>query len=286
MAQKIVNEFRLDVGGAVIGIACPTAEYAASFSDYFGVPNSDKEPDLTLDLDFIFHDRDIEIPESLFTTKIVSGNNFDIAGGIVRGETGPGNDEIRLFVKIGLTHGQASRVFEQLLYQAFYSVCRILHRDSLLIHCSGVINQDRGYLFVGPSGSGKSTIASMSEQYTVLNDEICILDFKNGSITLQGTPFNGYYKNKKSGAAPLHAIFLIRHGKTHAVSPAKISEAVPLLAKEIVPPVALQEELNPKVFIRMLDQSDRIFHSTRIFWLDFLPDSGFWKNIEELEKNN
>jgi hypothetical protein len=282
MAQKNVKEFRLDVGGAVIGIVCPTAEYAASFSDYFGVPNSDKEPDLTLNLNFVFHDNEIEIPESLFTTKIVSGGSFDIAHGIVRGEAGTGNNEIRLSIKIGLTHGQASRVFEQLLYQAFYSICKIRQRYSLLIHCSGVIHRDRGYLFVGPSGSGKSTIASMSEHYTVLNDEICILDFNNGSITLQGSPFNGYYKNKKAGAAPLQSIFLIRHGKNHTISPIKISEAVPLLAKEIVPPVALQEELNPKVFIRMLDEADLLFHSTRIFRLEFLPDNGFWKNIDAL----
>lgn len=279
MAQKKVNEFRLEVGSTVIGITCPTEDYAVSFSDYFGQLSSEKDPDLVLNLDFIFHKDAVEIPESLFTTKTVAGAGFDIAGGLVRGEPGSRPGEINLLVKIGLTHGQATRVFEQLLYQAFYSICRMKNRDSVLIHCSGVIEGGRGYCFVGPSGSGKSTIASLSGAHTVLNDEICLLDFTEGPITLTGTPFNGYYKNKKNGSAPLESIFLIRHGTTHAISPVKISEAVPQLAREIVPPIAIDGEWTPTVFIRMLDLAERIYHAAPVQRLDFLPDSGFWTTI-------
>jgi hypothetical protein len=282
MDKKKLNEYLLLVGHTVIGIRCPTADYAESFSAYFGVPSAEREPDMAIDLDFLFQEGDLEIPESLFTGKTVRGGALEISGGIVTGEIGAGGALVRLHVNKGLTHGPATRVFEQLLYQAYYTCRGIRNLDSLLIHCSGVVYRGEGFLFAGPSGSGKSTIAELSAGHTVLNDEICLLDFNNGGITLHGTPFNGYYKNKKSGSARLRAVFLISHGAAHAISGAARSEAVPKLAKEIVPPVALHEAMDRLVFIRMLDMADRIYSMVPVYRLEFLPDRSFWKEIDGL----
>ncbi len=282
MSERKVNEFRLEVGKAVIGIICPDEEYAVSFSDYFGVPNSEKKPDITLTLNLVYHEEDVQIPDSLFTTKTVVDKTIHFADDIVVGTIGPGHDEIELSVKIMLTSSHVTRVFEQLLYQAFYSACRINPCDSLLMHSSGVIYRDDGFLFTGPSGTGKSTIASLSGNYHVINDEICLLDFHDGSATLHGTPYNGNFKDKKGGCAPLKAIFLIAHGRAHSISDMERGKAVPLLAKEIIPPVALQENFNPKIFIQMLDMAERIYNTVPVYRLEFLPDSGFWENIDAL----
>jgi len=280
MSKRKVNEFRLEVGRAVIGIICPNKEYAESFSDYFGVVNSKKEPDFTIVLNLIYHEKNIDIPNSLFTTKTVTNDTINIADGTVLGKIGPDPGQIQLSVKIGLTHTEVTRVFEQLLYQSFYSACETKSYDSLLMHSAGIIYRNEGYIFTGPSGSGKSTIASISKNHHVINDEICLLDFNNGNIILHGTPYNGTFKNKKGGSAPLKVIFIIKHGTDHSISEIEKSKSVPMVAKEIVPPVPIQEEFKPKVFIRMLDMADRICQSIPVYMLEFLPDSGFWKEID------
>jgi hypothetical protein len=282
MSERKVNEFRLEVGNAVIGIICPSEEYAESFADYFGVPNSTKKPDITLTLNLVYHEEEIKIPDSLFTTKTIIDNNFNIADGLVLGKMGPDPDVIQLSVKIGLTEAEVTRVFEQLLYQTFYSACRIKPYYSLLMHSSGVIYRNDGFLFTGPSGSGKSTIASLSGDFHVINDEICLLDFHNESIMLHGTPFNGNFNDKKSGSARLKAVFLIAHGAMHSISEVERGKAVPKLAKEIIPPVPLQEQYNPKIFIKMLDMADRIYRTVPVYNLEFLPDNGFWTEIDKL----
>jgi hypothetical protein len=280
MSKRKVNEFRLEVGRAVIGIICPNKEYAKSFSTYFGVANSKKEPDITLNLNLIYHEDDIAIPDSLFTTKTVANDIINIADGIVLGKIGPDPNHVQLSVKIGLTHTEVTRVFEQLLYQSFYSACRAASYDALLIHSAGVIYHDDGFIFTGPSGSGKSTIAALSKNHHVINDEICLLEFNNGNVMLQGTPYNGTFKDKKSGSAPLKAIFIIKHGSSHSISEIDKSKSVPMLAKEIVPPVPLQEEFKSIIFIRMLDMANLISRSVPVYMLEFLPDSGFWKEID------
>lgn len=282
MSHAKINEYRLEVGSFVIGLHCPTENYADSLADYFGVRSSPKEPDVRLHLEVVVHNTEIDIPESLFTAKNVDGRTFSIGDGVVRGEVMSGPDEIRLRVKKGLMIGQSARVFEQILYQAFYSCRGIRNSNAILVHCSGVVYRGDGFMFAGPSGSGKSTIASLSRDYHVLNDEICLLEFTGGGIMIHGTPFNGFFKDKKTGAAPLRAVFLLRHGRSHAISASKEAEAVPLLAKEIVPPVALHEQQTGKIFINMMDTAGSVCRSVPVYRLDFLPDAGFWGEIDRV----
>lgn len=281
MADKNLKEFRLEVGDSIIGIICPSEEYAKSFSTYFNVKNSAKEPDILINLNLVAHDDDIEVPNSLFTTKIVDGDRFNIDHDLVKGIINHEKHEIDLWVKICLTSGGLTRIFEQILYQAYYNCCRIKNSSSILLHCSGVIFKGDGYIFCGPSESGKSTVANLSMDHIVINDEICLLEFKDDRIILHGTPFNGYYKNKKEGTCILKSIFLIEHGKAHKISPVDRAEAVKRIAKEIVPPIGLNEEITSKTFIDMLDIADKIYLLTQIKKLQFLPDKGLWDEIEK-----
>src|SRR4030042_4902939 len=114
-----IHGFRMEIGDSVIGITCPTLKYFKYLSDYFSVRNSEREPDITVNLNFIHHEESIEIPDSLFTTKKIMNTNFIIAHGLVHGKIGPEINKIQLWVKTGLAHGQAIRVFEQLLYKLF-----------------------------------------------------------------------------------------------------------------------------------------------------------------------
>jgi len=89
-------------------------------------------------------------------------------------------------------------------------------KGCLLVHGSSIIQNNKGYLFLGVSGSGKSTIAELSNA-TILNDEISLISIEdNGEIFIQGTPFYGDLKQGANLKSKLEAIYLIQQSnKTH-----------------------------------------------------------------------
>lgn len=281
MAKKNNNEFRLAVGDLVIGLICPSEDYAESMMNYFGVASSKKKPDIRLTLNPIPHNNIIKIPNSLFTTKVVRGSTFNISNNLVSGNLKKdGSGEINF--KECLAEGQLTRVFEQLLYQAFYSACKIKKNNAFLVHSSGAIYRNKGFLFFGPSGSGKSTVANLSRKHHVLNDEICLISNKGDKVYLNYTPYNGFYTDKKQGYAPLKAIFYLKHGISHKIADIKKSEAIKLLAKEIVPPISLTETIKSSTFMDMLNKAERLYDKVDIKKLVFLPDGGFWDEIDKI----
>jgi hypothetical protein len=286
MVTGMKSEYRLRIGDANICITCPSEEFARALRDYLGYFSPETDFDIKLKLKIKKHFNDLYIPDSLFTIKKVKGNKFTIGEKLVSGYFEPVTGKGKLIVKEVLTKGLLRRVFEQVLYQAFYSVCRLKKSDSVLVHSSGVIYRGRGYLFSGPSGTGKSTIARLSRQYHVINDEICLLEFRGERIILHGTPFNGYFREKKPGSAELDTIFLISHGDSHAISPIAKPDAVKKLAREIIPPIALNEAMGPEIFPRMIDIASRVHKYVPMKGLSFTPDPRFWDEIQKITEDS
>ncbi len=280
MYHGIKSEYILRVGDAVICIICPSEEFARSMREYLGYYSHDTDCDIKLELKIKRHSQELYVPDSMFTIKKVTGNKFTMGDSLVSGYFKPLTGKGKLIVKEVLTSGPLRRVLEQVLYQAYYSACSIKKSDSVLIHSAGVIAGGRGFLFTGASGTGKSTIARLSRQYHVLNDEICLLEFRENRVILHGTPFNGYFREKKPGSAELDTVFLINHGSNHYISRTKKPDAVKNLAREIIPPVTLNEELGAEIFPRMIDIASRIYECASIMRLNFTPDPLFWEKIQ------
>ena len=154
--------------------------------------------------------------------------------------------------------------------------------DCSLIHAAGVVRGGAGYLFVGASGAGKSTIARLSAGDQVLNDEICMVAFTDGPPSLHGTPFNGFFRDKVEGQAPLKAVFLLAQGEAHRLLPVGPSEAVSAVFQQVVPPVALDEPVGKAAYERMLDTAGRLLASVPAYRLEFRQDAGFWSRIDDL----
>ena len=85
MAQKKDNEYRMSIGETVLGIECPSAEYASELEEYFGVKSTAADPHVSLRLEIIAHEDVPEIPNSLFAGKKVTGEGFSIAGDLISG---------------------------------------------------------------------------------------------------------------------------------------------------------------------------------------------------------
>lgn len=278
---QAARECRIGVGPATLSLVCPSPEYAASLRDYFETGVVDREPDLRLDLEIVPHEDLPRVPDSLFSTKRVDGMRLDIDDGLVTGEIDPGQRRGRLRVQGILTKEPLTRVFEQLLYQAAYSAFFQRRDPVVLVHSCGVRIDGGGYLFVGESGVGKSTIAELSLRsgHEVLNDEICLVEFGPDGPVLHSTPFNGLYREKRSGSAPLRAVLLPKHGPAHRIEAISPAFALAILTGQIVAPLPLQEQLDQAVSARMLDAATRLVQAAPVRRMEFTPDAGFWPAV-------
>jgi len=266
------------IGETTINLKCPTPDYAKGIREYFAsgkIVNSDIE----IELKITAEDEAIQIPESLFTTKSVQNNSFSIKGNCAKGHFDPDLGKGLIQAHHLLTSSTRTRLFEQLLYQAFYSASKKMHYNAILIHSCGIIKEDSGYLFVGKSGSGKSTIAELSKNYCVLNDEITMIELDKEKPVIHSTPFNGYFKAKTKGSSALKAIFFLEHAESHRVSIEKVSIAVKNLFQEIVPVIGLEEEINHETHTTMLNYATIITQKIPVYKLEFSPDPGFWEEI-------
>lgn len=282
--QVPARECRIGVGPATLAIECASPEYAASLRDYFAtgvIVDGARRPDLRLELEVVPHEDLPRVPDSLFATKHVDGGAFDIDGGLVTGTIDSRRGHGRLRVRGILTKEPLTRVFEQLLYQAAYSVFLRSRAAVALVHACGVQVDGAGYLFVGESGCGKSTIAALSHQtgYRVLNDEICLVEFGPDGPVLRSTPFNGLYRDKQAGSARLRALLLPRHGVGHRLEKISPAFALARLTGQVVAPLPLEEPLTEAVSTRMLDLATQLVQSAPVRGMDFTPDAGFWPVI-------
>lgn len=144
-----------------------------------------------------------------------------------------------------------------------------LNKKGLLFHSAGVIDKNRGYLFIGSSGKGKTTISYLfqKENSTILNDDKIIVYPQNGTLWLSGTPWHGRNYNCCSLRAPLRKIFFIDHGRKNEILPSNSRTIIPALLKHSHFP--LWDTLATK---NAIDFCNKIAQQVPIAELHFLPD--------------
>lgn len=154
-----------------------------------------------------------------------------------------------------------------------------LKEGGLLLHSSGVIRQDAGYVFFGPSGAGKTTTSRLaSRQAIVLSDDLVIIRLLNEQYHLFGVPFKGELSDapRANQDAPLKGIFRLRQDVRHYIEPMSRVIAVAEMAGS-APFINNIPALNGK----LLMTCNRIARAVPIQQLHFRRDDGFWKVIDE-----
>ena len=275
-----MNQLKLAVGPVTIGLEFEEENLLSHFYEYFSGQVSEDEPQININIRFTDEGDFTTVPNSLFLTKKTGENSFEAGNGLIKGQFNKKLNKWTFIVHYLIVKGEYARVFEQILYQAYTSVSQ--NGNTSLIHSSGVIKDGWGYLFVGPSESGKSTVALLSQKFQVINDEINIVNLNSDTPILEGTPFNGLYREKKAGKAPLKGIFILNQAPFHGVERIGGGKAIKPLAQEIIPPIGLDEELSSTTYLKMMDKAKNISETVPIYRLDFLPDDGFWDIISKL----
>ena len=279
------NECRLAIGDFCFSLACTDANIATCFQEYYsGFLSDERKPDFVIELDVAHHPVGMyQVPDSLLMTKKVHGNHFSFASGLLEGTFYSSENRCEIVVKEALLGGFCIRVFEQFLYQVYYTL--LYNQDprpiSFLIHASGVIRDGKGFVFSGRSGSGKSTIADLASQEIVLNDEIVMIEDQHGSLVVRSTPFNGRYRTKKDYAAPLRAIFMLEHARENSLKPLGKADFVRRFVKEVVCPVPLLSMDRKSAFSETLAFCSELVENVPTYQLGFRPDRSFWECIQE-----
>lgn len=280
MSNHPCNEFRLDLGGCVIAFHCDPAPFSGFLSYWFDRPTTLKDPHIHLEMELVPHRESLKLPNTLLQTKTVDGKGgFDIDNGLIRGYYDPTTRRGKIEAKAVLAQGELMRVMEQIFYQAFFSARQAAGLDSILVHSSAAIADGQGFLFVGPSEAGKSTAILNSSAHHVLGDEMNLIHFTEEGLVLEGSPFNGLFRDKKPGKAPLRAVFLLNQASRHSIEEIGSAEAGSILAAEIVPMVSLDEVPGVNTVPDMVEVAAKVIGQTSVKRLNLLPDPGFWSVI-------
>ncbi len=87
-------------------------------------------------------------------------------------------------------------------------------RDGIILHGSGLIFKEKGYLFVGHSDAGKTTLVKIFNHHAkILNDDRMIVRKENSRFYLYGTPWHGELSLVAPDRVPLKAILFLNQAK-------------------------------------------------------------------------
>jgi hypothetical protein len=154
-----------------------------------------------------------------------------------------------------------------------------LARGGLLLHASGVVRGEKGYVFFGHSGAGKTTIANLSTPSLVLSDDLVIVRRMGRRVLVYGVPFCGAERAapRTNAVAPLVALFAPLQAPDHRVEPLSPAAAAGRLAS-CVPFVMHQ----PHAIRQVMETCAGLLDLVPSYLLHFRKDSEFWEVIDDL----
>jgi hypothetical protein len=124
---------------------------------------------------------------------------------------------------------------DDLLFQHHLAVA-----GRLVVHCCGLVVDGAAVVFCGHSGAGKSTTARLwsrlDPRTLVLSDDRIVLERGPRGFRAHGTPWHGEGRFAAAAAAPLRALFFLRHGARTRVSPVAVPDAAARLFARTFPP--------------------------------------------------
>ncbi|OGP69763.1 MAG: hypothetical protein A2Y80_10460 [Deltaproteobacteria bacterium RBG_13_58_19] len=141
----------------------------------------------------------------------------------------------------------------------------------VIFHALGLVDQGRGWLFVGVSGAGKSTMAALWKESgaLLLSDDRIIVRPREGCFWMYGTPWHGDGGIGVPDGAPLERIFFLAQTPENRVQSLTIRETATRLLVCCFPPF-----YDPAGMAFTLELLGEIAEATPVAELGFVPDPG------------
>jgi len=98
-----------------------------------------------------------------------------------------------------------------------------------MLHSCGIVDDNKGYIFVGSSGSGKSTLAKLWRRTAcadILSDEYVIIRSSRQRFRMYGTPWFSNAGTYHTRDCDLSKIFIIEHASANYIVPISGVEAM------------------------------------------------------------
>jgi len=150
------------------------------------------------------------------------------------------------------------------------------YNDGLMIHASGIYDNDRGYIFSGISGIGKTTITKIwnNEKAFIINDDRLIISKNSDKYYIYNTPMNYIDDSKMSS---LNYIFFLKQSSMNYAKKLNGSQSVAQLMSHCI-----QHNYDGGMVSGLLTLCSDICLRIPVYELGFVPD----KSIVQFIRNN
>ncbi len=78
MNRNSLDECRLQIGDICCSLRFKDTHYSESVRNFYKDFLSENEPDLTIEVNIVLHNEEIDIPSNILMSKTVDGNNFNL----------------------------------------------------------------------------------------------------------------------------------------------------------------------------------------------------------------
>lgn len=260
----------LEIGGVCIEVRSDNRRLIEEIVDRYKAFASDKAPSVRLDV-FVdeamsvkdSHDLDVVLDEA---SVLFARNDFF---GII--------DYSQLYGKVVLSWSEELQVpisFDTYLRCSLIPV--LLKEDKFLVHAASVIKDAKGHVFSGPSECGKTTISRLSTEYSILSDELVIIERDGDAFMVHGTPFWGELEGVGlKERAPIKAIFLPVKSAEISLERLDQIQACEMFLENVM----FLDEIGIKRGLFELATS--LCESVPFYRLHFLKDKSPWRYIDE-----
>ncbi|MCR5201471.1 MAG: hypothetical protein K6D02_00060 [Lachnospiraceae bacterium] len=144
---------------------------------------------------------------------------------------------------------------------------KLVKFDCFMLHSSGVVVDDRAYLFSAPSGTGKSTHTGLwmkhfGDKAHILNDDKPAIRFRDGKVYACGTPWSGSSELNVNEEVLLQGIGIVRRSEVNKIEIMKESDVIFNIMDQTIRP----ESADGNIFL--LSMLDKLVKSVKVWKLE------------------
>ena len=271
MAKPNLHSLMLSIGEISVLVLSESQEFMAQTGErYANFISTERTPLLRIEVNILPEERapnlatEMERPEVMFDHGTERGT-FAWLG--LSGEIDLASRKARMSCALNPI---ALNSFLRFVYSLV-----LLKEAGFLVHASGLIKNQKGYIFPGKSGVGKTTLARLSPGATLLSDDIPLVKMVDTPLIF-GTPFWGDLAvGGEKTSAPLAGIYFpVKDKKNYAerLKPRQVFE-------RLLPNVVFffkNEKFSKQLFNLCFDLATKVPG----YELHFLPNISFWECID------